>query len=64
MLVICGPSGVGKTTLAEVLARHTGATMLGDVRMPGEIAAALSQAELASVVAVVRSGESLGLFAR
>jgi hypothetical protein len=64
MLVVCGPAGAGKTTLAALLEAHAGLPMLGDLRMPDEIGAALRRAEHQAVVAVVRSGESTGLSTR
>ncbi|AKV02295.1 hypothetical protein AKJ09_08958 [Labilithrix luteola] len=64
LVVLCGPAGVGKTTVANVLGRHGAVTMLGDLRLPDELSAALHRAEHAVVAAVVRSGESLGLARR
>jgi len=64
MIVFCGPAGVGKTTLAQLLVsaqRHGVMHWLGDLRLPDEIGEALAQAERESVVAVVRSGQSRGL---
>lgn len=63
-IFICGPAGAGKTTVAELVASHPGVVLLGDLRMRDEIAAALREAARTVVVAVVRSGESLGLSAR
>lgn len=64
MVVICGPAGAGKTTLAEVLKEHATMAMLGDLRMPEDIVEALRRAERDPVVGVVRSGESLRLSSR
>lgn len=61
MTVLCGSAGAGKTTIAQIIA--TGLKLpigawAGDLRMPGEIAAALKTASREAVIAVVRSGES------
>jgi hypothetical protein len=64
LVVLCGPTGVGKTSLGDVLAQLARVKMLGDLRMPHEIVGGLHQAESEVVVAVVRSGESRGLSLR
>jgi hypothetical protein len=64
MVVFCGPAGVGKTTLAQLIVAAQCRTLvhwLGDLRMSEEIRAALTLAECEPVVAVVRSGQSTGL---
>ncbi|MBN9161956.1 MAG: hypothetical protein BGO98_45040 [Myxococcales bacterium 68-20] len=64
MLIICGPAGVGKTTVAELVERYTGMRRLGDLRTQEEIVEVLRLAEGEAVVGVVRSGESFGLSSR
>ena len=64
LVVLCGPAGVGKTTLAEALARVGGARLLGDLRFEDEVRAALWEAQKETRIAVVRSGESTRLRAR
>ncbi len=61
LLVFCGPCGVGKTTLAQLVVASRARPIvhwLGDLRMPGEIRNAIVKAVAVPVVAVVRSGES------
>lgn len=67
MIVFCGPTGVGKTTLAQLLVASQPQAVvhwLGDLRMADEVRTALELSARAPVIAVVRSGESMGLRSR
>lgn len=65
MLVLCGPTGSGKTTLANaLLSRHPGVVAVGDLREPENVCEAFRLARRESVVGIVRSGGSFGLASR